>query len=61
MRPPSRIFTVDDLYTVPTADRGRGLATEHALTALEDSFARMRVRLLTKGLPIPADARHDLT
>ena len=60
-RPPSRLFTVDDLYTVPAADGGRDLSTEHAFTALEDSFARIRDRLLVPCLPIPADARRDLT
>jgi hypothetical protein len=37
-RPPSRIFTVDDLYTVPGPGGSRDLKTEHALNRLEDAL-----------------------
>lgn len=59
-RPPSRIFTADDLYTVPQPDGGRDLKTEHALSRLEASFAEMRARYLLKGAPLPPSARRDL-
>lgn len=59
-RPPSRIFTVDDLYTVPGADGGRNLETEHALTRLEDRFSRLRDGRLVRGQPLSDEDRRDL-
>jgi hypothetical protein len=59
-RPPSRIFTVDDLYTVPGPDGERDLKTEHALNRLEDSFARLRRTHLVKGIPLTSTGRRDL-
>jgi hypothetical protein len=59
-RPPSRIFTVDDLYTVPESNGGRDLKTEHALNRLEDAFARMRANYLMRSVPLPPPARRDL-
>lgn len=59
-RPPSRIFTVDDLYTAPDADGGRNLETEHALTRLEDRFSRLRDGRLVRGQPLSDEDRRDL-
>ena len=59
-RPPGRIFTVDDLYTVPLPDGGRDVRTELALNKLEDSFARIRVKYLMKSVSLPPFARSDL-
>lgn len=59
-RPPSRIFTVDDLYTVTDPDGGRDLNTEHALNRLEDSFARLRKTWLLEGKPLTSKGRLDL-
>jgi hypothetical protein len=60
-RPPSRIFTEDDLYTVRSADGRRNLQTEHALTQLEDRFVRIRNNRLVQRLPIVGEARRDMT
>jgi hypothetical protein len=59
-RPPSRIFTVDDLYTVPGPAGKRNLKTEHALTRLEDSFARLKRTHLVKGMPLNPTSRRNL-
>jgi Protein of unknown function (DUF4238) len=59
-RPPGRIFTVDDLYTVTGPDGERDLATEHALNRLEDSFARLRRTHLIKGIGLTSIGRRNL-
>jgi hypothetical protein len=59
-RTPSRLFTKDDLYTVPGPNGERGLEAEHSMTRLEDAFARMRKGRLEKGLPLPPKDRVQL-
>lgn len=59
-RPYNRIFTVPELYTVPGPDGGRDLRTEYALGRPEDSFVRLRDRVLAHGAPLTRDGRRDL-
>jgi hypothetical protein len=59
-RSPSRIFTVDELYTIPEPGGGRNLQTERALSRLEDAFARLRKTHLEKGVPLTNEGRHNL-
>ncbi len=59
-RPPSRIFTEDDLYTVTGRDGDRDLKTEHALNRLEGAFARLRKFHLATGRPLPPAGRRNL-
>lgn len=59
-RPLGRVFSEDDLYTVIGPDGSRDLGTEHALQALEDSYARIRDHVLAHRKPIGADVRSDL-
>jgi hypothetical protein len=54
------MFSELELYTIPEPDVDRNLGTEHALTRLEDTYARVRDRVLAKRIPIPADARRDV-
>lgn len=59
-RPPSRIFTEEDLYTLRGKNGDRDLRTEHALNRLEDAFARLRTSYLTTGRPLPPAGRRNL-
>ena len=48
-KPPSKIFTETDLYTIPRPDGGRDLRLEHGLQQLESAFVKIRRDALFRG------------
>ena len=59
-RPPSRIFTEHELYTIRGVNGQRDLTTEHALTLLEDAYVRIRDRTLAKRQALSDKKRDQL-
>jgi hypothetical protein len=57
VKPPAKIFTERDLYTISREDGQRDLRLEHGLSGLEASFAEIRRDFLARRRALPT-ARH---